>query len=179
MSTAFRPTTRSRPPASRRAPLYPVSARNHSGGMNRSAKPSLAALPSPVPGATVRRLPVSRSIPPWLRLLIRLQRGSLVVTFVLASAALIVYSGTVYTQHLWSTGFRKLTSLQRGERELVEAGGNMQHYLAKQAERPGAGLVPKTPASAIFLQPAPQRPHQASRTLVPKAEPQPNKPLGY
>jgi hypothetical protein len=118
-------------------------------------------------------------MPPWLRLLIRLQRGSLVVAFVLAAAALIVYSGTVYTQHLWSTGFRKLTTLQRLDRDLVEAGGNMQHYLAKQAERPGAGLVPKTPASAIFLQPAPQRPNQTSRTVMPKVEPQPNRPLGY
>ncbi|MGA7935735.1 MAG: hypothetical protein WCA35_19450 [Kovacikia sp.] len=179
MSTAFRTTTRSRAPASRRAPLYPVPAKNYPPSVSRYPQPSLAAMPVPGSGATVRRLPVSRSMPFWLRLLIRLQRGSLVVAFILGIAALVVYSGTVYTQHLWSTGFRKLTSLQRSERDLVEAGGTMQHYLAKQAERPGAGLIPKTPASAIFLQPAPQRPSQTNRPVAPKVEPQPNKPLGY
>ncbi|UBF29062.1 hypothetical protein K9N68_15215 [Kovacikia minuta CCNUW1] len=178
--SANRSATRSRPPGLRREPLYPVPTRNSPGSSRgRRSRTTLTALPTPMPGSTVRRLPVSRPMPTWLRLLIRLQRGSMVLAFVLGAAAIIVYSGTVYTQHLWSTGFHKLTSLQRNERQLIEAGGTMQNYLAKQAERPGAGLIPKTPASTIFLQPAPQRPIQAVKPAAPQVEPQPNKPLGY
>jgi hypothetical protein len=208
MSTAFRPTTRLRSPSASQAPLHPVPVRSRpirkSAAVNpalrsptpirqrsvsapppkgsqpyRGGQPSLATFSAAIPNAGVRTLPVSRSIPLWLRWLIRFQRGSTVVAFVLAAAALIVYSGTVYTQHLWSTGFRKLKTLQLSERQFVEAGGTMQNYVAKQAERPGSGLIPNTPNNAIFLQPAPLRPSQVYKPAPLKSEPQPNKPLGY
>lgn len=118
-------------------------------------------------------------MPLWLRWLIRLERGSVLVVFLLAIATLVVYSGTVYTQHLWSTEYRKLKTLQRSEREITAAGETMRNYIAKQAERPGAGLITKTPDSTIFLQPAAKRQQPAVIPPQPPVETKTQKPLGY
>jgi hypothetical protein len=103
----------------------------------------------------------------------------LIIVFLLAIATLVVYSGTVYTQHLWSTEYRKLKTLQRSEREITAAGETMRNYIARQAERPGSGLITKTPDTTIFLQPAPKGQAPVVRPSIPESEPQSNKSLGY
>lgn len=118
-------------------------------------------------------------MPLWLRLFIQLQRGSLVITFVLATAALVVYGNTVYTQQLWSKEYRKLKTLQRNEREMVATNEGLKNQLALQAEQPGSGLVLPSTDSTIFLQPAPQRALPAANPTVLQAEPAPKTPLGY
>jgi len=112
-------------------------------------------------------------------LLIQAQRGSLVIAFVLVTATLIVYGSTVYTQQLWSKEYRKLKTLQRNEREMIATSASLENQLALQAERPGSGLVPQTPDSTIFLQPAPQRQTSLVSPNVPNVEASPNTPLGY
>jgi hypothetical protein len=111
-----------------------------------------------------------------------MQRVSVITTFVLVTATLLVYSSTMYTQQLWSKEYRRLEQLKRQERQLTTSGEILKHQLAGQAERPGSGLVPKTATSTIFLKPAPLRQTPAVRTGPPKVEPlqpAPPTPLGY
>ncbi|PSB23567.1 hypothetical protein [Stenomitos frigidus] len=179
MSTAFRSAPRSRQPTSnRRSPLYPVPAQPAVRTVSKRSRPPLKAV-APTAGTAVRRLPSSRSLPLWLRLLIQAQRGSLVIAFILVTATLIVYGSTVYTQQLWSKEYRKLKTLQRNEREMIATNEGLKNQLALQADQPGSGLVPQTPDNTIFLQPAPQRPALAAPPSVLKAEVAPNTPLGY
>lgn len=86
-----------------------------------------------------------------------MQRGSVVVSFVLAIAALIAYGSTVYTQQLWSKQYRELKTLQRKERQMITATGALKQQLIEQAERPEAGLVPRSRQHMVFVQPAPPR----------------------
>lgn len=118
-------------------------------------------------------------MPLWLRLLIQAQRGSLIIAFVLVTATLFVYSSTVYTQQLWSKEYRKLKTLTRNEREMIATSESLKHQLALQAGQPGSGLVPQTPDSTIFLQPALQRSAPSPSTNLPQAEAVPKTPLGY
>ncbi len=196
MSTAFRQPTRRRtapPPPARShrpmgAPLYPVPS---SGSLSRGTavaaihprqNPTLTPLPTATRSSSrssVRQLPTHRPLPLWLRWLVRVQRGSMVVTFVLAIAALVVYSSTVYTQNLWSKEYRKLKTLQRSERQLVAAGEVLKNQLAQQAERPGSGLVPKSPDSSLYLPPSPPRPLLDTATVTPPPAPPSDSPVGY
>ncbi len=190
MSTAFRSTTRSRRPSSaRRSPLYPGPTKPRSGrAAPKNPSPPLRAVPTSsartkagakAGAKTVRQLPTARAFPLWLRVLIQAQRGSLVIAFVLVIATLLVYGSTVYTQQLWSKEYRKLKTLQRNEREMTATSASLENQLALQAERPGSGLVPQTPESTIFLQPAPQRQPLVTTPSLPKVEVAPNTPLGY
>jgi hypothetical protein len=181
MSTAFQSAPRSRRPAANgRSPLYPVPASPRPVQSPRRSRPPLRTVtPSAVGAAAVRRLPSQRSLPLWVQLLVQAQRGSLVIAFILVTATLIVYGSTVYTQQLWSKEYRKLKTLQRNEREMIATNEGLKNQLALQADQPGSGLVPPTPDSTIFLQPAPQRPTLMTSPNVPKAEVEPNTPLGY
>lgn len=192
MSTAFRSAPHARrPTATGRSPLYPVPAQpnpNQKSAQTRSvhsvpkgSRPPLKGISAPSPGVgTVKRFPRARAMPLWLRLLVQVQRGSLVVAFILVTATLIVYGSTVYTQQLWSKEYRKLKTLTRNEREMIATNEGLKNQLALQAGRPGSGLVPQTPDSTIFLQPALQRQALSpSPSSLPKAEVAPNIPLGY
>lgn len=179
MSSAFRPSTRVRKPASHRPPLYAVQPSPKPTRPTTRARRSRSVAPvRPMP-SVVRRLPVSRPIPIWLRWLIRLQRGSLVVVFLLAMATLLVYGSTVYTQQRWGEDFHKLKRLQRSERQLVAAGEMLKNQLAKQAELPTSGMVPRTTENTIFLPSSPDRPVQSVAPDTSKPEPELKKPLGY
>jgi hypothetical protein len=133
--------------------------------------------------AAVRQLPVQTPLPSGLRLLMFFQKSSLALTFVLVTAALFVYSTTMYTQQLWSKEYSKLKHMQRSERQMLTANEILKNQIIRQAEQPGAGLVPKGSENTIYLTPAPDRP--APPPQVPptfnKAEGSVSKsaPLGY
>lgn len=104
----------------RTAHLQPVNG-STSVRNSQSSKPPLAVVSlTPAPSA-VRKLPTASPVPNWLRLLIQAQRGSLIVTFALVIATLMVYGGTVYMQQLWSKEYRKLKTMQRSERQMLAA----------------------------------------------------------
>lgn len=131
------------------------------------------------PDQRVRMLPVRRSLPVWLRLLIQLQRGSTIVAFVLVAATLVVYSTTIYTQQLWSRDYQRLKAMQRQERQMIATSETLKHQLAQQAQKPESGLVRRLPQQAIYLPPAPE---PVAKPVVPSpspAESAPPKPLGY
>jgi hypothetical protein len=129
----------------------------------------------------VKQLPVKRSLPQGLRLLIQLQRGSVLVTFVLVIAALVVYSSTMYMQQSWSKEYNKLKNMQRGERQMIAAGEFLKNQIMQQAEQPGSGLVPRTSDHTIFLEPSPESPAVVAHPAPPQPQPTTNTaaPLGY
>lgn len=133
------------------------------------------------PAVAVKQLPTRRPLPTWLRLLIQLQRGSVIVTFVLVTAALVVYGSTIYMQQRWSKDYSKLKSMQRSERTMIAAGEFLKNQLIQQAEQPGSGLVPRTAAHTIVLEPEPARTVPATANPVLKVDPGTTNsaPLGY
>lgn len=196
MSTVSRSPSRARRAPLRNSGSYsmptPISAKARSAGGDRrgaqqapqtrlrTVPPSTPRSPgTPSSPTAVRRLPSQRSLPLWLRLLIKLQRGSVIITFVLITLALVLYGSTVYTQQLWSREYNKLKTMQRNERQLVSASSMLRNQIAQQAERPASGLIPRTPAHLIFLRPAPSRPAPANTTTTPQPQTTPDAPLGY
>jgi hypothetical protein len=136
----------------------------------------VAALPK-MPNVT--RLPNATKTPFWLRSLLKLHQGSMIVTFVLISSALTLYGWTVYSQQLWSQQYEKLMTLQRTERGMTAYGEVMKNNLAQQAQHAESNLVAQSPSNTIFLQPAPQRPAKTAATNTSQQESEPKTPLGY
>ncbi|NEQ22655.1 MAG: hypothetical protein F6K28_26435 [Microcoleus sp. SIO2G3] len=159
-------------------PKFPLPTPRLRPRRSASAPPSRARLVATSPRSTVRSLPVTRSTPKWLRLLILTQRSSSIVTFALVGLTLAVYGWTVYAQELWGRQYRQLEALQRQERQLTTANEALKQNLAQQAEQPNSRLTAPNPSSMIFLQPAAPRPTTAPATssATPLA---PNRPLAY
>lgn len=161
MATAFKSTqARSsrrerRNVLGQRSHLQSVASGSYSSRDLRATRSPLGVVPHA--SAPVQRILPRRPLPAWLRLLIRLQRGSLIVTFILVSAALVVYGSTIYMQQHWSKEYNKLKSMQRSERQIAAVGASLKNQLIQQAEQPGSGLVPRTPEHSIILERAPER----------------------
>lgn len=117
--------------------------------------------------------------PAWLRMIVFLQRGSDLVTFLLVFVTLTVYSWTVYTQQHWAKEYRKLETLQRNERNLTTANEAIKDQLAQEAEKPATGLVTPNKVNTIVLQPAPQRSLQIDPTPKAALASESTTPLGY
>jgi hypothetical protein len=115
-------------------------------------------------------------------MLLRTQRLSVIVAFVLVAATLLIYSSTMYTQQLWSKEYRKLEQLKRQERQMLTSGELLKAQIASEAERPGSGLVSRTVTGIISLRPASLRQVPMPNSVQPKvtsAESAPRTPLGY
>ncbi len=134
-------------------------------------------------GGNSQRVPVmpnSESAPLWLLRLYALHRHSSIVAFLLVAATLVVYGWTVYSQELWSQGYRRLQNLQRQERQLTTTNEVLENKMAVEGERPAAGLVAPTPAKMIFLNPAPHSPNLMPPMTTPNSELQQQAPApGY
>ncbi|MDH6060201.1 hypothetical protein NWP17_07080 [Chrysosporum bergii ANA360D] len=96
-------------------------------------------------------MPNSGALPLWLLRLYTSHRYSSVVTFLLVTATLCVYGWTVYSQQLWSQGYKKLQNLQLQERQLTTTNATLKNKMAEEAEKETSGLVSPTPAKTIFL----------------------------
>lgn len=126
-------------------------------------------------------MPSSQASPLWLLRLYSLHRYSSVMAFVLVAATLMIYGWTVYSQELWSQGYRRLQNLQRHERQLTTTNATLTNKMATEAEQPAAGLVSPTPGRAIFLPPASQSPDTTPPSIMPNSPTQPptSSSLGY
>lgn len=137
---------------------------------NEGAKRKVQAMRShQTLGETAKFIPQSESIPVWLTWLIRWQRRSSAIAFLLVSATLAVYGGTVYTQQLWNREYRQLETLQLQQRQLTAASEVLKNQLAQQAEQQDTGLIPATPNTNLFLQPAQQQPLPVPSSTPPTA----------
>ncbi|PZV17887.1 MAG: hypothetical protein DCF22_03050 [Leptolyngbya sp.] len=190
MATALR----SQRPVARDSPRDSPSETLRERFTNRPSAPRRKAHLQPVQGATsvrnrktpnaplaaVSQLSTARLLPNWLRLLMQAQRGSLVVTFALVVATLMVYGGTMYMQQLWGKEYRKLKTMQRSERQMLAASEVLKNQIIQQAESPNSGLVAKTPQHTLILESAPIRTVKpAAIPVVIRAEASTNAPLGY
>ncbi len=97
-------------------------------------------------------MPDGSKVPVWLMRWNSLHRHTAVITFLLVSATLVVYGWTVYSQHLWSSSYKKLQDLQRDERQLTKHDETLKNRMAQEAEKPHSGLVSPTPDNTIFLE---------------------------
>jgi hypothetical protein len=125
----------------------------------------------------VRPLPQPRPLPSWVRLLVRLQKTSSILTFLLMGSVLAVYGWTVFTQQQWGQEYRRWEALQKREQQLMATSEVLKNQMAQQAEEPKVGLIAPNPSTMIFLSPAPLRP--AVQVELSTPAPIPNKPLGY
>jgi hypothetical protein len=123
----------------------------------------------------------SGTLPVWLLRFCAFHRYSSGVAFLLVAASLVVYGWTVYSQELWSQGYRRLQSLQRQERQLTTTNATLTNKMAQEAEQPAAGLALPTPDRTIFLPPASVSPNSTATQTTPDLEPQQQttSPLGY
>jgi hypothetical protein len=125
----------------------------------------------------------SGAAPSWLLRLYTSHRYASIVTFFLVATTLVVYGWTVYSQELWSQGYRRLQSLQLHERHLITTNATLKNKMADEAEKQASGLVSPTPARTIFLPSASpdHSPHStpSSTTPNPPTQQQTPSPLGY
>jgi hypothetical protein len=125
-------------------------------------------------------MPTSGAAPSWLLRFYTWHRYSSVVAFLLVASTLIVYGWTVYSQEVWSQGYRRLQNLQRRERQLTTTNATLKYKMAEEAEQPTTGLVSPTPARTIFLSPT-DNPNSTTPITKPnsEAQQQAGSPLGY
>lgn len=97
-------------------------------------------------------MPDGSKVPMWLMRWNSVHRHTSVASFVLVSATLIVYGWTVYSQHLWSSSYKKLQDLQRDERQLTKHDETLKNQMAQEGKKPHSGLISPTPANTIFLE---------------------------
>jgi hypothetical protein len=132
--------------------LYPNDARTTLASGDRHSPPP-SSRKNGSNGSTVKPLsPTAR--PAWLSLLFALKRVSGYTTLLLLAALLPVYGWSAITQHSWGKTYSKLQKLQQAERQLTTKTEVRAYQVAEQAERQPKGLVPQTPKTTIFLNPA-------------------------
>jgi hypothetical protein len=128
--------------------------------------------------AKVSQLP--QPLPPWLKSLLTIQRGTGILFGSVFGLSIIVYGYTVYTQDLWKHQHGQLQRLQTQERQQGVMDENLKHQLAEAADKPDSTLVPPTPKQLVFIPSAPLRPTKSVPiTAQPKTAPAPKAPLGY
>ncbi len=131
------------------------------------------------PNSVVRPFPAPRSQPPWLHLLLNVHRSSLLVTFTLVGATLLVYGNIVSTQQTWSRELSRQHVQERQERQMKTAIEAIKTQLAKQAELPTSGLVPRSPQTQITVPMVPSRSGQPNQVQLPGAVVVPPRSIGY
>lgn len=121
------------------------------------------------------------NLPVWLLRFYSVHRYSSVFAFLLVAATLVVYGWTVYSQEVWSRGYRQLQNLQRHERQLTTTNAALTNKMAEEAEQPTAGLALPTPSRTIFLPPASHNLNSPATQTTPNQETQQpiSSPLGY
>jgi hypothetical protein len=125
----------------------------------------------------VTELPHHNSAPVWLRSLLTIQRGSLILFGSAIGLSAIVYGHTARTQDLWKSQHQQLKRLQAQESQQALMTENINYKLVQTAEKPESGFVAPSPVRSIFILSAPQRP---TKTLpVPQSQPKSKLPLGY
>lgn len=151
-----------------------LSSRRRSSRLRQSV-----TLPAAVNQQVVTPLPQTQAPPAWLRLLVRAQKTSSVVVFVLVVATLSVYGWTVYIQQHWGEEYRRFETLKKQERQLISGNEALKNQIARQAESPLSGLTVPDPNNTIFLTPAaprsPETPNRPSSSQPTSS----TRPIGY
>ncbi len=165
--------------------VSPVENRDRSATQQRqrSSVPQGSAPKSQVVGfhQPQQRQPVRQltpnSAPTWLKSLLTIQRGSLIIFCTLLGSISLVYAYTARTQDLWKTQHKQLKQFQNQEQQQALMNEHLKQQLAETAENKDSGLVAPTPARIVFIPSAPPRP---TKSLPTPKEPAKSKlPVGY
>ncbi|MDJ0900935.1 MAG: hypothetical protein QNJ55_19195 [Xenococcus sp. MO_188.B8] len=97
------------------------------------------------------RFPKPRKFPPYLKILLLLQRGSLGVASFSIATGIMLYLSTVAIPQQWSKEYRNLESLQRQERQLTTIGESLKYKLSQQARQ--YKMSPIASSNTVFLKP--------------------------
>ena len=128
----------------------------------------------------VRHLPQPPSVPVWLRSLLTMQQGAMVLFGSMLGLSALVYGYTVYTQGLWRSQHGQLERLQLQESQQGVMNEHLKQQMAKDADGANSGLVAPNPDRLVFIPSAPQRP---TKSLPTPHSTQPTRqsklPLGY
>lgn len=90
-------------------------------------------------------------LPISVQVLMRFQQVTSCITLGMVATVLGVYGWTVYTPTLWSKEYQELKALQQTERQLITNTEAIKNQLAREADRPGSGLVNPSPGQNLFL----------------------------
>jgi hypothetical protein len=128
----------------------------------------------------VRQLHRPVELPPRLKFLLDMQRGSKVIFALVLGTIPIVYGYTVYTQDQWKNQHGQLNRLRAKEQQQVVMTENLKYQAAETAEQSKNGFVAPTPDRMVFISPAPARPLK-QRPQTPVANPNSEIPIpqGY
>ena len=111
----------------------------------------------------VRQFPQSHSAPAWLKSLLSMQRGAMVLFSSVLGLSTIVYGYTVYTQSQWRTQHGQLERLQLQESQQGVMNEHLKQDMAQAAERVESGLVAPNPrADCVY----PQRTSTSDQTAT-------------
>jgi hypothetical protein len=102
--------------------------------------------------------------PGWLKSLLTIQRGTLVLFASAIGLSTIVYGYTVHTQDLWKSQYQQLKRLRTQETQQAVMNENLKQQLAISAQEPNSGLVAPTPDRSVFIPSAPLRPFKPITT---------------
>jgi hypothetical protein len=118
--------------------------------------------------------------PAWLKSLLTIQRGTLILFISAIGLSGIIYGYTVHTQDLWKSQYQQLKRLRSQETQQAVMNENLKQELAISAQKPDSGLVAPSPDRSVFIPTAPLRPLKA--TTTPESNPSTLKsklPTGY
>jgi hypothetical protein len=129
----------------------------------------------------VRQFPQSQSAPAWLKSLLTVQQGAMVIFSSVLGLSTLVYGYTVYTQSLWRSQHGQLERLQLQESQQGMMNEHLKQDMAQAAERVETGLIAPSPDRLVFIPSAPQRPMKPLPTAAHTATSQPPSqlPVGY
>jgi hypothetical protein len=128
------------------------------------------------PRQPVRKL-TPNSAPAWLKSLLTMQQGSLIIFCTLLGSIALVYGYTARTQDLWKTQHKQLKRFQTQEQQQALMNEHLKQQLAETAEKKDSGLVHPTPDRIVFIPSATPRPTKSLPT--PLEQTKSKLPVGY
>jgi hypothetical protein len=127
----------------------------------------------------VRQLPPPQPAPVWLKSLLTMQKGAMVLSGILLGLSSIVYGYTIQTQGTWRSQHRQWNRLESQGRQQSVIVENIKQKLAETAADEKSGLVAPTPEQMVFIPSAPQRPVKSVPLTQDQTTPVTKIPAGY
>jgi hypothetical protein len=148
--------------------MYPLNIPPEQEPATKRVRQRSVTSPDSAPGLNVAKPEASRSpqvkkfaptsTPGWLKSLLTIQRGTLVLFTSAIGLSAIVYGYTVHTQDLWKSQYQQLKRLRTQETQQAVMNENLKQQLAISAQQVDSGLVSPTPDRSVFIPSAPLRP---------------------
>ena len=161
-------------PLADRLRMYPLNIPPQNESAPERLRQRSSASSQPDPSLNVARPDRERSpqvrqfapnpTPGWLKSLLTIQRGTLLLFTSAIGLSAIVYGYTVRTQDLWKSQYQQLKRLRTQETQQAVMNENLKQQLAISAQNSDSGLVAPTPDRSVFIPSAPLRPLKPATT---------------